>query len=73
MTEQEILESLYNHIMIVNEENLLNNPFFKHCYDICMENKDKMTDASVWEIVNREDKLLFLKERKFIDELRKYC
>lgn len=72
MTEQEILESLCNHIMIVNEEKPLDNPFFKHCYDICIENKDKITDASVWEIVDRENKLLFWKERKFIDELRKY-
>ena len=72
MTEQEILESLCNHIMVKDVENPLGNPFFKHCYDVCIENKDKMTDTSIWEIVDREDKLLFWKERKFVDELRKY-
>lgn len=58
--------------MVKDVENPLCNPFFKHCYDVCIENKDKMTDASIWEIVDREDKLLFWKERKFVDELRKY-
>lgn len=59
MTEQEIFESLCNHLMVINVENLLDNPFFKHCYDICMKNKNKMTDASAGEIVNREKEILF--------------
>lgn len=72
MTEQEIFESLCNHIRVIDVENPLDNPFFKHCYDICMENKNKMTDASVWKIVDREETLLFWKERKLVEELKKY-
>lgn len=72
MTEQEILESLCNHIMVTDTDNPLDNPFFEHCYNICIENKDKMTDGTIWEIVDREDTILFWKERKFINELRKY-
>lgn len=39
------------------------DPVFKHCYDICIENKDKMTDATIWEIVDREVTLLKIKEK----------
>ncbi len=71
MTEQEIFEKLCSHMMILDKQDPMDDPLFKHCYDICIQNKEKMTDGSIWEIVDREDLLWKIKERKLIDEFRK--
>lgn len=67
MNEQEIFESLCSHMMVLDKQNSMENPVFKHCYDICVDTKIKMTDASMWEIVDREVTLLRAKE----EELRR--
>ncbi len=63
MTDQEIFEILCSHMMVLDKKNSMDDPVFKHCYDICIENKDKMTDATIWEIVDREVTLLKIKEK----------
>lgn len=72
MSEQEIFEKLCSHIMVIDNESSFDDPFFKHCYDICVEDKEKLTESSLWEILDREHTLLLVKERKAIEELRKY-
>lgn len=71
MTEQEIFESLCSHMMVLDKQNSMDDPVFKHCYNICIENKDKMTDVSIWEIVDREVTLLRTKEEKLMREFIK--
>ena len=73
MTDQEIFEILCSHMMILDKKNPMDNPIFKHCYDICIQNKDKITDGS-WcgfeiklganQIEAVAEKLLKIKEEK---------
>lgn len=71
MTDQEIFEILCSHMMVLDKKNSMDDPVFKHCYDICIENKDKMTDTTIWEIVDREVTLLKIKEEKLMRSFMK--
>ena len=64
MTDQKVFEILCSHMMVIDKGNPMDDPVFKHCYDTCIENKDKITDANIWEIVDREVTLLKIKEEK---------
>lgn len=64
MTDQKIFEILCSHMMVLDKKDPMDDPVFNHCYDICIQNKDKITDANIWEIVDREVTLLKIKEEK---------
>lgn len=57
MNEQEIFEELCSYIA-VDTGHPMDNPFFKHCYDICIENKNNITNKTIYKIINREVKIL---------------
>ena len=72
MTEEEILDSLYKHIYIMDGIEPLNNLFFKCCYDLCMADKDKMNDELVWKIILDTKREFQLNEMKFRVMLKEY-
>lgn len=75
MKEHEIFEQLCCHISVLTESSPMDNSFFKHCYGICMKNKDNITKDSIWEIVNKEAELFQRRDQEFkriIDRLYIY-
>lgn len=72
MTEEEILDSLYSYIYVMNGVEPLKNPFFKRCYDLCMANKDDMNDNLVWKIIEDTKKEFQLNKMKFMVMLKEY-
>lgn len=72
MTEEEILDSLYKHIYIMDGIEPLNNSFFKRCYDLCMVDKDKMNDGLLWKIILNTKREFQLNEMKFRVMLKEY-
>lgn len=71
MTDQKVFEILCSHMMVLDKENPIDDPVFRHCYDTCIESKDKITDATIWEIVDREVTLSKIKEEKLMREFIK--
>ena len=63
MKESEIFNQLC--CCIANEGSPMDNSFFKRCYEVCMKNKDKMTERTICEIVNREYEFVKMKELQF--------
>lgn len=43
----------------------MDNSFFKRCYEVCIKNKDEMTERTILEIVNREFEYVKMKEIEF--------
>lgn len=72
MTEQEIYEILCEHLMVLDKTNPMDDPFFKHCYDVCNNNKNKLSNVAISDIVERELKLLRAKEQKIINDIKLY-
>ena len=63
MKESEIFNQLY--CCIETKGSPMDNSFFKRCYEVCMKNKDEMTERTILEIVNREFEFVKMKEIEF--------
>lgn len=63
MKESEIFNQLC--CCIETKGSPMDNSFFKRCYEVCIKNKDEMTERTILEIVNEEFKFAKMKELEF--------
>ena len=70
MEEKEIYNKLCSCITILNIDNPMEDPFFQHCYDQCIERKDSLTDSSIWDIIQNEEHSLKIKNESIINEIK---
>ena len=59
-----------SYIMVLDVDNPMKNPFFKHCCEQCIKRRYSLTDSSIWDIIQREEHSLKVKNEAIINKIK---